>query len=72
MGYDPNSSDAAFARLFERLDHQDAALKRIEDRQETHGDRLVKLEREKIQNRLMSLSGLGSAAHHVTMILLGK
>ena len=39
---------------------------------EALSDRTGKLEKDRMANRLMSLSGLGSAVHHVALTLFGK
>ena len=65
MGYDRNSYDSAFTRLFTRLDGQDAALKRIEDKLDDHSKRIGSIEGNERIHWGMSISGVLAAAHHV-------
>jgi hypothetical protein len=71
-GYDPNSMDASFARLFQRMDNQDATLLRIEDKMEGHGKKLEKLESERKFHWGLSASGFIAAVHHTILTLTGK
>ena len=72
MDYNPRSIDSSFAKLFTRLDGQDAALARIEGKVDVQGDKVVKLERERWLHRGFSTSGVLAAAHHVFIQMLGK
>lgn len=37
-----------------------------------HGKAIEKLEKDRFANRLMSISGMGAAAHHVVNLFVGK
>ena len=50
-GFDPNSTDAVFARILQRLDAQDAALQRIETGVNKTNGRVNSLERDKWYQR---------------------
>lgn len=71
MGYDANSTDASFARLFQRMDSQDMLLKEIRDDGRDVSRRVQKLESNERVHWGMSLSGLIAAAHHVITRLSG-
>jgi len=49
--YNPNSVDAMFARLFERMDQQDKILQAIDDKTSKINGRVYALEREKWKQR---------------------
>mgnify|MGYP006271747215 CR=1 FL=1 len=49
--YNPNSIDAMFARLFERMDQQDKLLQAIDDKASKINGRVYALEREKWKQR---------------------
>ena len=49
--YNPNSVDAMFARLFERMDQQDKLLQAIDDKAAKINGRVYSLEREKWKQR---------------------
>ena len=72
QGYNPNSIDAAFARLFNRMDNQDATLLRIEGKVEGQGEKLEKLESERKFHWGMSVSGLMAFLHHIGTQLFGR
>jgi hypothetical protein len=71
-GYDPNSVDASFSRLFARMDSQDTVLHRIEGKIEGHGEKLNKLESERKFHWGMSISGALAAIHHTLLTLIGR
>ena len=60
--YNPNSIDAMFARLFERLDQQDRLLQAIDDKAAKINGRVYNLEREKWKQRGFIAATLGIAA----------
>lgn len=70
--YDPNSIDASFARLFQRMDTQDSTLQRIEMKMEGHGTKLAKLESERKFHWGLSASGFMAAVHHTILTLMGR
>lgn len=47
MSYDPNSVDAMFSRIEQRLDSQDQVLARIEEQTTKTNGRVTALERDK-------------------------
>jgi len=49
--YNPNSVDAMFARLFERMDQQDKILEAIDDKAAKINGRVYALEKEKWKQR---------------------
>lgn len=64
MTYDPNSSDAMFSRLMNRLDTQDDTLKQILSEVRKTNGRVTKLETEGAVTRgkVAAVSALVSAA----------
>lgn len=72
MGYDPNSYDSSFARLFQRMDTQDATANRIEAKLDIYVAKTDALEKEKWLHRGFSLSGMLAAAHHVITRMSGS
>ena len=63
MPYDPQSTDAMFSRIIERLDRQDEVLKRIEAQTTKTNGRVSKLEnwRTEIAAKVAVISGGVSA-----------
>ena len=51
MSFDPNSTDAVFARILQRMDAQDAALARIETAVNKTNGRVTSLERDRWHQR---------------------
>jgi len=69
--YNPNSVDAMFARLFERLDQQDKMLRAIDDKAAKINGRVYSLEREKWKQRGFIAATLilaGAVWHLVTYL----
>ena len=64
-GYNPNSTDASFSRLFQRLDTQDESAKRIESKLDLYIAKTDSLEKERWVHRGMSASGFLAACHHI-------
>ena len=65
QGYNPQSYDASFSRLFQRMDNQDATLQRVEAKLDTYTAKTDSFEKEKWLHRSFSVSGVLAAAHHV-------
>jgi len=63
MSYDPNSPDAMFSRILEKLDEQDKILARIESQTTKTNGRVSKLENEHWKQRgfILAISFVGSA-----------
>lgn len=70
--YNPNSIDAMFARLFERMDQQDKLLEGIDDKTSKINGRVYSLEREKWKQRGFIAATLliaGVAWHLFTLVM---
>ena len=66
--YNPHSLDAVAAKIFTRLDGQDEMLRRIEMRVAGQSDKMAKFERDGFKNRLMAMSGIAAAGHHLSTL----
>jgi hypothetical protein len=67
--YNPHSFDAVAAKLFAQLDGQDTMLRRIEARIAGQSEDIGKLKAAAFRNKLMAMSGLAAAGHHISALL---